>query len=319
MGAVFEDMKVKHAVVKEVEQHTPEHAIIATNTSALSITEIAKASKRPEKIVGMHYFSPVDKMQLLEIIPGEKTSEDTLASASAVGIKQGKLVVVVKECPGFFANRCLGPALSEITRLLQEGVCPKEINKAAQKYGFPVGLATLMDEVGIDVAGTVGTYLSNSYGERLAGGDTEMFQAFMEKNILGKKTGKGMFLYEGKKQKNVGINPEATEIINKFKKSPPSAELMTTENMQLRIALRFVNEAVMTLEEGIIQSATDGDIASVFGVGFPARFGGPFKFVDDMGADKVVETMEKFEKVYGTAFTPCKTLKEMAKSGAKFY
>merc|ERR1712003_546799 len=167
--AVFEDMNVKHAVVKEVEQHVPESCVIATNTSALSITEIAKASKRPEKIVGMHYFFPVDKMQL-----------------------------------------------SEIIRLLQEGVSPTDLNKAAQKYGFPVGLATLMDEVGIDVAGTVGTYLANSYGARLEGGDTAMFQAFIDKNILGKKTGKGMFLYEGKKMKNVGINPDAQEIINQF-------------------------------------------------------------------------------------------------------
>ena len=316
--AVFEDMGVKHAVVKEVEQYTPEHAIIATNTSALSITEIAKASKRPEKIVGMHYFSPVDKMQLLEIIPGEKTSEDTLASASQVGIKQGKLVVVVKECPGFFANRCLGPALGEITRLLQEGVDPAELNKTATKFGFPVGLATLMDEVGIDVAGTVGQYLISSYGERMSGGNPAIFDDFKEKNILGKKTGKGIFLYN-KKMKSEGVNPEATAILEKYKVSAPNQELMSTEHMQHRIALRFVNEAVMTLQEDIIMSPTDGDIASVFGVGFPARFGGPFKYVDSTGAQNVLDRMALYRDTYGEAFEACDLLKDMAKGGKKFY
>jgi len=279
----------------------------------LSITEIAKASKRPEKVVGMHYFSPVDKMMLLEIIPGEKTSDDTLAAASAVGIKQGKLCVVVKECAGFFANRCLGPALSELTLIMQEGTSPDDLNKLATGYGFPVGLASLLDEVGIDVGHTVGKYLQNAYGDRLKGGDPGMFDEFLAAGLCGKKTKKGIFNYEGKKNKRAGINDEAQAILEKYKVEAPAE--FTKEDLQHRIALRFVNEAVMTLEEGVIQSATDGDIAAVFGVGFPARFGGPFKFVDTKGADWVVKEMEKFEKHYGAAFTPCKMLKDMAASG----
>jgi len=315
--AVFEDMKVKHSVVKEVEQHVPAHCIVATNTSALSITEIAKASKRPENIVGMHYFSPVDKMQLLEIIPGEKTSEDTLASASAVGIKQGKLVVVVKECAGFFANRCLGPCIGELVRIMQEGTGPDELNKLATKYGFPVGLASLLDEVGIDVGHTVGKYLNSAYGARMDGGSPEMLDEFLAAGLLGKKTKKGIFNYEGKKLKKADVNPEAKAIIEKYKLEPPAK--FSTEDLQHRIALRFVNEAVMTLEEGVIQTATDGDIAAVFGVGFPARFGGPFKFVDTKGAQWVVDEMNKFKVHYGEAFEPCQTLKDMAASGKKFY
>ena len=138
------------------------------------------------------------------------------------------------------------------------------------------------------------------------------------KGLLGKKTKKGIFNYEGKKNKRVGVNPEAQAIMEKYKLNP-IAETSSTEDLQYRVALRFVNEAVMTLEEGVIQSPTDGDIAAVFGVGFPARFGGPFKFVDTIGADKVVERMQKYEKHYGVAFTPCKTLLDMAKSGKKFY
>merc|ERR1711881_127342 len=317
--AVFEDINVKHNVVREVEQHVPEHCIVATNTSALSITEIAKASKRPDKIVGMHYFSPVDKMMLLEIIPGEKTSDDTLAAASAVGIKQGKLVVVVKECAGFFANRCLGPCIGELTRIMQEGTDPEELNKLATSYGFPVGLATLMDEVGIDVAHTVGKYLHGAYGERMEGGNADMFDEIVEAGLLGKKTKKGIFEYTGKKLKKAGINPDAQQILDKYKVAVPGGKTWTKEELQHRIVLRFVNEAVMTLEEGVIQSATDGDIAAVFGVGFPARFGGPFKFVDTKGAQWVVKEMEKFEAHYGSAFTPCKMLKDMAANGTKFY
>jgi len=317
--AVFEDMGVKHKVVKEVEAQVPDHCVIATNTSALSITEIAKAAKRPEKVVGMHYFSPVDKMMLLEIIPGEKTSEDTLAAASAVGIKQGKLVVVVKECAGFFANRCLGPALGELTLIMQEGTSPDELNKLATSYGFPVGLATLLDEVGIDVGHTVGKYLQGAYGERLKGGNPAMFDEFLALGHMGKKTKKGIFLYEGKKLKKAGINPDAQQILDKYKVAVPGGKTWTKEELQHRIVLRFVNEAVMTLEEGVIQSATDGDIAAVFGVGFPARFGGPFKFVDTKGAQWVVDEMEKFKEAYGAPFEPCQMLKDMAKSGKKFY
>merc|ERR1712168_1063192 len=315
--AVFEDLNIKHRVVKEVEKHMREDAIFASNTSALPITKIAEASVRPEKVVGMHYFSPVDKMQLLEIITTDKTDEEVAAAAVDVGLRQGKVVVVVKECAGFFANRCLGPCIGELVRIMQEGTGPDELNKLATKYGFPVGLATLLDEVGIDVGHTVGKYLNGAYGSRMDGGSPEMLDEFLAAGLLGKKTKKGIFNYEGKKLKKAGVNPEAKAIVEKYKIEPPAK--FSTEDLQHRIALRFVNEAVMTLEEGAIQTPTDGDIAAVFGVGFPARFGGPFKFVDTKGADWVVKEMEKFEAHYGAAFTPCKMLKDMAASGKKFY
>merc|ERR1711912_65277 len=151
----------------------------------------------------------------------------------------------------------------------------------------------------------------------MRGGDSKLMDEIVAKGLLGKKTKKGIFNYEGKKNKRAGINDEAQAILDKYKVEAPAE--FTKEDLQHRIALRFVNEAVMTLEEGVIQSATDGDIAAVFGVGFPARFGGPFKFVDTKGADWVVNEMEKFEKHYGAAFTPCKMLKDMAASGEKFY
>lgn len=312
--AVFENLDLKREIVSQVEKMTREDCIFATNTSAIPIASIAKESLRPQNIIGMHYFSPVPAMQLLEIIPHERTCESTVATAIAVGTKQGKTCIVVKDVPGFYVNRCFGPYLVETAALLESGVSLEKLDKAIKNFGMPVGPVSLADEVGIDVVSHVADFLSTAdLGVRMQGGDLSILRQMVAKGWLGKKSGSGFYEYNGKKKR---LNPAAESFVESVVKQDLQ---LSEEEIQDRLVSRFVNEAAKCLEDGIIAGPVAGDVGLVFGTGFAPFRGGPFRYLDQVGIEKYVSKMRKLADQYGPQFEPCQLLKDFALTQKKFH
>jgi len=224
--------------------------------------------------------------------------------------------VVVKDVPGFYVNRCLGPVLVETTALIKEGVPLETLDKAMKKFGMPVGPITLIDEVGVDVASKVASFLSDAdLGVRMNGGDVSLMTNMVEKGWLGKKSKQGFFTYEGKKGKKIG--PEVTSYLKEFTGGKVSS--MSEADIQDRIASRLVNEAAKCLEDEIVENPVAGDIGLVFGIGFAPFKGGPFRYLDSVGVSSYVDRMNGFADALGEQFEPCQLLKDYAASGKKFH
>lgn len=307
--AVFEDLDLKRAILADVEAITSEDTIFASNTSTLPITKIAEASSRPQNVVGMHYFSPVEKMPLLEVVTTKHTAPWVTATAVQLGKEQGKTVIVVNDGTGFYTSRVLGPYSTEATFLLQEGASVEAIDMAMEGWGFPVGPLLLADEVGIDIGAHVSVILQEAFGERLKGPD--MMSGLIADDRLGRKNGKGFYLYvDGKRG---GVDQTVYDALGL-----PAPVPVSKKDVIERLTMAFLNEAALCLQEGILRSARDGDIGAIFGLGYPPFRGGPFFTLDQMGADVVLGKLETLEARFGERFAPADIIREHAKSGQKF-
>ena len=313
--AVFEDLDLKHRIVKEIESVCSPNTIFASNTSSLPITKIAEAAARPELVVGMHYFSPVHKMPLLEVIRTEKTAAWVVATAVAFGKKQGKTVIVVNDGYGFYTSRILGPLMNEAAYILAEGVAIETIDGAMRRWGWPVGPITLLDEVGIDIAAHIGPIMVNAFGERMRPPDT--MEKLVQDNRKGRKNERGFYLY-GEAAKKKGRGKHVDKTVYDVLGIDPS-KTMPAEEIQMRCSLQFVNEALRCFGDGILRSPRDGDIGAIFGLGFPPFRGGPFRYVDAVGAAEVLRRIEGYQERFGARWEPAPVLVEMAKDGKKFH
>jgi 3-hydroxyacyl-CoA dehydrogenase/enoyl-CoA hydratase/3-hydroxybutyryl-CoA epimerase len=308
--AVFEELELKRRILAEVEAKIRPDAIFASNTSTIPIREIAADAAHPERVLGMHFFSPVEKMPLLEVIPTEATSPEAIVTAVRFGRRMGKTVIVVEDHPGFWVNRILSPYLSQAGLLIEEGVPIELVDRAMTEWGFPVGPVALLDEVGLDVAQKAAKTMQAAFGERMRPGPG--LERLLQGGRLGRKNGRGFYRYrEGHK---AGPDDGVYGLLN----VKPS-ESSDPELVRRRLVYAMLNEAAAACGEGVIRSARDGDIGAIYGIGFPAFRGGPLRMIDDLGAARVLETLYDLQDRYGDRFRPAPPLAEMARSGGRYY
>ena len=319
--AVFEDIDLKHRIVREVESACSPTAIFASNTSTIPLTTIARASARPGQVIGMHYFSPVQKMPLLEIIVTEQTEPWVVATCVELGKRHGKTVIVVNDGVGFYTSRILGPYMNEAFHVLSQGVAVQAIDKALTDFGYPVGPVKLLDEVGIDVAHKAAAVVQGAFGERLD--SPPGIEALIADNRQGRKNGRGFYLYpsepttgRGRKADTGGREVDASVYRTL---GITSTTTMPAEQIATRCWLQMVNEAAHCFGEGVLRSARDGDIGAMFGLGFPPFRGGPFRFADNYGIYALVAELQRHQQLYGKRFAPAPVLVDMATRQQTFY
>lgn len=307
--AVVESLEVKKKIFQELSQKVSSATVLATNTSSLSITEIAKAAQDPKRVVGMHFFNPVDKMPLVEVIRGQETSDEAVATVFQYAKKVGKTPIVVKDAPGFVVNRILGPYLNEAVYLLLEGVSPTRMDNVMEKFGMPMGPITLLDEVGLDVASKVSHVLYQAFGERMK--PPSVIDLVAKEGRLGKKSGKGIYLHSN------GKRDEDAEILSKM--GVKTGKDISDEEIIKRLTYVMVNEAARILDEGLVRETSDIDVGMIFGTGFAPFRGGLLRYADSVGPDSIVSELDILNRTLGERFQPCQYLQQLSVDGKKFY
>jgi len=318
--AVFEDVAVKHAVIRETEAAAAEDLIFASNTSAIPIARLAAASRRPENVVGMHFFSPVAKMPLVEVIRHPATSDAAAATVVEAARIMGKTVIVVNDGPGFFTSRVLGTMLNEASWMLAEGARIEQVDHAMTRWGWPVGPFALLDEVGLDVARHVAETVREALGERLE--PPAVFARMIADQRLGRKGKRGFYLYEdggGKKKEKREEKKEkkVDETVYRLLDWEPAP--ISDEEIVERCWMQMLNETARCIEEGIISNPADVDLGVIFGFGFPPFRGGLLREADRVGLDTVVERLEGYASRLGRRLEPAELLREMARKGETFH
>jgi 3-hydroxyacyl-CoA dehydrogenase/enoyl-CoA hydratase/3-hydroxybutyryl-CoA epimerase len=311
--AVFEDPKVKSDITKEVERAISRECIFASNTSTLPINDLAKASSRPDQFIGIHFFSPVEKMRLVEIIRGKQTNDTAVAKALDFVRQIKKTPIVVNDARFFYANRCIIPYINEGIRMVSEGIPPSMVNNAAQMLGFPVGPIQLVDETSIDLGAKIARATKAAMGQNYPDDSVDEVIFWMEKiGRLGRKSKAGFFDYDDK-GKRTGYWSGLKE------KYPYSTNQPSLLDVQHRLMFVQVLEAVRALEEGVLMDIREGDVGAILGWGFAPWSGGPLSWLDILGTAYATERCEELCSIYGNRFKPPSLLIEMGKTGEEFY
>ena len=319
--AVVENPKVKHAVLAETEAKIRDDAVLASNTSTISISHLAEPLQRPENFCGMHFFNPVHRMPLVEVIRGEKTGEDAIARTVAYALAMGKKPVVVNDCPGFLVNRILMPYFGAFMGLVRRGVDFVSIDRAMERFGWPMGPAYLADVVGIDTGVHAGAVMAEGFPERMQYDFKTCHEVMFENERFGQKNGRGYYKYEadnkGRPKKLVD-----DDVVALLAPVIEGSETLDDETIVDSMMIPMCLEAVRCLEDGIAASATDVDLALIYGIGFPPFRGGALHYIDDYGIDKFVARADALAAAAGpqkAMYLPTEKLREMATSGDAFF
>ena len=308
--AVFEDQDLKRRVLAETEAATRDECVFASNTSSIPIGDIARGCRRPSQVLGMHFFSPVHKMPLLEVVATPETSPAAIATAETFGRRIGKHVIVVRDGPGFYTSRALAAYINEAVWLLEEGAPIDGLDRAMTAFGFPVGPVTLLDEVGIDVGAKVAKVMHQHFADRMP--LPPSMESVLAEGRLGRKSKKGFYTYDGRRKR---VDESAYALL------PAGAGRLAIDarEVQERLLSAFLNESVRCLQEGILRSPRDGDVGAIYGLGFPPFLGGPFRYLDRLGARFALERVEKLRARHGERFRPAPMLVDMAREGRTFH
>jgi 3-hydroxyacyl-CoA dehydrogenase/enoyl-CoA hydratase/3-hydroxybutyryl-CoA epimerase/enoyl-CoA isomerase len=316
--AVVENPKVKDAVLTEVEGQVGEDTILASNTSTISITRLAENLKRPENFCGMHFFNPVHRMPLVEVIRGEKTSDAAVAATVSYARAMGKTPIVVNDCPGFLVNRVLFPYFGGFSLLVEQGADFRRVDKIMEKFGWPMGPAYLLDVVGMDTAVHANEVMAEGFPDRMAREGKTAIQAMYEAERLGQKNAKGFYAYEeDKKGKPKKVDDEAA--LSLVKELATASQDFSDEEIIARMMVPLCLETVRCLEDGIVDTPAEADMALIYGIGFPPFRGGALRYIDAMGLEAFAAQAERLAEELGPLYAPTDKLRAMAKAGERFY